>query len=66
MDRDTQWEHERSGIWVVVGVADAARHLHHLDRGYENFVEKLRSLGARVGRVSDELSDGDALLAAVG
>ncbi len=26
--------------------------IHHIDRGYERFVEKLRSLGARVARVS--------------
>lgn len=26
--------------------------IHHIDRGYERFVEKLRSLGAHVGRVT--------------
>lgn len=44
----------------------ALRHLHHLDRGYEDFVGKLRSLGARVARVNDELADSGELLAAVG
>jgi UDP-N-acetylglucosamine 1-carboxyvinyltransferase len=29
------------------------RGLHHLDRGYERFEEKLRRLGARIERVSD-------------
>lgn len=39
------------------------RHLHHLDRGYENMVEKFRSLGAHLGRVSDDEHDPTLLLA---
>ncbi|MBM6816928.1 UDP-N-acetylglucosamine 1-carboxyvinyltransferase [Olsenella uli] len=33
--------------------------IHHIDRGYEGFVEKLASLGARVRRASIECEDGD-------
>lgn len=39
------------------------RHLHHLDRGYENLVDKFRSLGAHVGRVADDEHDPYVLLA---
>ena len=40
------------------------RHIHHLDRGYDDLVGKLRTLGGHVGRVADELDDLDALRAA--
>ena len=33
--------------------------IHHIDRGYEGFVEKLASLGARVRRASIECEDDD-------
>ena len=35
--------------------------IHHIDRGYEGFVEKLASLGARVRRASIECGDDDDL-----
>jgi UDP-N-acetylglucosamine 1-carboxyvinyltransferase len=31
--------------------------IYHLDRGYENLVGKLRAVGARIGRVADNLTD---------
>ncbi len=40
------------------------RRLYHLDRGYENLVDKFRSLGARLARVEDDESDPAVLLAA--
>lgn len=40
------------GITTVSGI-------HHIDRGYEGFVEKLASLGARVRRTSIECEDDD-------
>lgn len=47
----------RGGAALVMAglVADGATtvsDIYHIDRGYERFVEKLRSLGAHVGRVS--------------
>ena len=33
--------------------------IHHIDRGYENFVPKLQALGARVRRLAVEKPDGD-------
>ena len=35
--------------------------IYHLDRGYDDIVGKLRSLGARIGRVSDAIQDRAAL-----
>lgn len=32
------------------------RHLHHLDRGYANIEENMRSLGARIVRMPEEMS----------
>jgi UDP-N-acetylglucosamine enolpyruvyl transferase len=40
------------------------RRLYHLDRGYENLVDKFRSLGARLARVEDDEADPAVLLAA--
>ena len=40
------------GITTVSGI-------HHIDRGYEGFVEKLASLGACVRRTSIECEDDD-------
>jgi len=37
---------------LVAGGETRITGLHHIDRGYENFCEKLRSLGARVERCS--------------
>ena len=42
------------------GISEVLR-IYHLDRGYEDMAGKLRSLGARVARVSDALSDPDRL-----
>lgn len=38
--------------------------IYHLDRGYDDLVGKLRSVGACIGRVSDDLLDEDAMRAA--
>lgn len=38
--------------------------IYHLDRGYDDLVGKLRSVGARIARVSDDLLDEDAMRAA--
>lgn len=39
--------------------------IYHLDRGYDDLVGKLRSLGARIARVDDAVSGADAFAAAV-
>lgn len=45
---------------VLAGLAaegtTVVKEIHHIDRGYENFEEKLQQLGADVQRVPDELS----------
>jgi UDP-N-acetylglucosamine 1-carboxyvinyltransferase len=46
------------------GLTEVLR-IYHLDRGYDDMVGKLRGLGARIGRVGDEVRDPDALRAAV-
>jgi len=38
------------------GLTEVLR-IYHLDRGYEDMVGKLRGVGARIGRVSDEVRD---------
>jgi UDP-N-acetylglucosamine 1-carboxyvinyltransferase len=38
--------------------------IYHLDRGYDDLVGKLKSVGAHIGRVADDLRDPDKLLAA--
>ena len=38
------------------GITEVLR-IYHLDRGYENLVGKLRGVGARIGRVGDEVQD---------
>jgi len=43
------------------GLSEVLR-LHHLDRGYERLVEKLRALGASVARVPEERRDLGVLL----
>jgi UDP-N-acetylglucosamine 1-carboxyvinyltransferase len=47
----------------ATGISEVLR-VYHLDRGYEDMVGKLRSLGARIARVSDAVSDRAAFLAA--
>jgi len=42
------------------GLTEVLR-IYHLDRGYENLVGKLRGVGARIGRVGDEINDKDAM-----
>ena len=42
------------------------RGLHHIDRGYEKFTEKLKGLGVCVSRVKDENDFPNALNAAGG
>jgi len=32
--------------------------LHHIDRGYENFEDKIKSLGGKIERYTDDLTDG--------
>jgi UDP-N-acetylglucosamine 1-carboxyvinyltransferase len=46
------------------GMSEILR-VYHLDRGYENMVGKLRSLGARAARVGDGVSDRAKWLAAM-
>ncbi len=48
----------RAGAALVVGALMAIGEsevlaLHHIDRGYENFVEKLKGLGAKIERVKE-------------
>jgi UDP-N-acetylglucosamine enolpyruvyl transferase len=31
--------------------------IYHLDRGYDGMVERLRSVGARIARVADDVRD---------
>lgn len=45
------------------GLTEVLR-IYHLDRGYENLVGKLRGVGARIGRVSDGLTDRNELMQA--
>ncbi len=42
------------------GLTEVLR-IYHLDRGYEDLVGKLRGVGARIGRVSDAITDRAAL-----
>lgn len=42
------------------GLTEVLR-IYHLDRGYENLVGKLRGVGARIGRVSDAVTDPAAM-----
>ena len=46
------------------GITEVLR-IYHLDRGYENLVGKLLSVGARVARVGDEVHDPALLSAAL-
>jgi UDP-N-acetylglucosamine 1-carboxyvinyltransferase len=48
----------RAGGALIVAALSAygtsvIQNIHHIDRGYENLVEKLTSLGARIERVDD-------------
>ena len=38
------------------GITEVLR-IYHLDRGYANLVGKLRNVGARIGRISDAVTD---------
>lgn len=51
-----------SGL-AAEGLTEVLR-IYHLDRGYENLVGKLRGVGARIGRVGDEVRDEQRLLEA--
>ncbi|MCB9678826.1 MAG: UDP-N-acetylglucosamine 1-carboxyvinyltransferase [Alphaproteobacteria bacterium] len=42
------------------GLTEVLR-IYHLDRGYENLVGKLRGVGARIGRVGDEVRDEEVM-----
>ncbi|MEO0603036.1 MAG: hypothetical protein AAF211_16475, partial [Myxococcota bacterium] len=44
------------------GMTEVLR-IYHLDRGYENLVGKLRGVGARIVRVSDAMTDREAMAA---
>ena len=46
------------------GLTEVLR-IYHLDRGYEDLVGKLRAVGARIVRVSDAMTDRDAMAAAL-
>jgi UDP-N-acetylglucosamine 1-carboxyvinyltransferase len=46
------------------GITQVLR-IYHLDRGYENLVGKLRAVGARIGRVADNVTDEKRLLASL-
>jgi UDP-N-acetylglucosamine 1-carboxyvinyltransferase len=46
------------------GLTEVLR-IYHLDRGYEDFVGKLRGVGARIARVSDALHDRGKMAAAL-
>jgi UDP-N-acetylglucosamine 1-carboxyvinyltransferase len=50
-----------SAALVLAGLAAEGRtiveHIHHLDRGYERLDEKLRQLGARIERMTDQPSN---------
>jgi len=50
-----------SAALVLAGLAAEGRtrvdHLHHLDRGYQRLDDKLRQLGARIERVTDQSSN---------
>jgi len=46
------------------GMTEVLR-IYHLDRGYEDLVGKLRGVGARVVRVSDAMTDRDAMVDAL-
>ncbi|MCB9668227.1 MAG: UDP-N-acetylglucosamine 1-carboxyvinyltransferase [Alphaproteobacteria bacterium] len=45
---------------AATGLTEVLR-IYHLDRGYENLVGKLRGVGARIGRVSDAVTDPGAM-----
>ena len=49
----------RGGAALVMAGLTTVSGIHHIDRGYEGFVEKLASLGARVRRTSIECEDDD-------
>ncbi len=38
---------------------------YHLERGYEHLVEKLRGVGARIAKVSDDMQDPEEMRAAM-
>jgi UDP-N-acetylglucosamine 1-carboxyvinyltransferase len=46
------------------GMTEVLR-IYHLDRGYENLVGKLRAVGARIGRVADNVTDPGRLRASL-
>ncbi len=59
-----------SAALVLAGLGARGRtevlRIYHLDRGYEDMVGKLRGVGARIGRVGDDVHDPELLDAAVG
>jgi len=59
-----------SAALVLAGLAAKGRtevlRIYHLDRGYSDMVGKLRALGARIGRVGDDVHDPELLDAAMG
>lgn len=56
-----------SAALVIAGLAaegtTVVQGLHHLDRGYENIEGKLKTLGAKIERVSCDASDGTEAIA---
>lgn len=54
----------RAGVALVIAglIAEGETEVsgvHHIDRGYENFEEKLRSLGANITRYNEEATAGE-------
>ena len=58
-----------SAALVIAGLAaeglTEVLRIYHLDRGYENLVQKLLGVGARIARVSDAIRDPETLAQAV-
>ena len=46
------------------GLTEVLR-IYHLDRGYDGMVEKLRGLGAHIGRMGDDVHDAEQIRRAI-
>jgi UDP-N-acetylglucosamine 1-carboxyvinyltransferase len=58
-----------SAAMVIAGLATEGLtqilRIYHLERGYEHLVEKLRGVGARIAKVSDDMNDPAEMKAAM-
>ena len=58
-----------SAAMVIAGLATEGLtqilRIYHLERGYEHLVEKLRGVGARIAKVSDDMQDPEEMAAAM-